>query len=75
MLVLFALLKDKIMKYYAKQLVNKHELLKTREGSYDTVADGYIKLDKFLNTAGLQARTVKVRVQRCLCVQKIYNFL
>ena len=54
------------MKYYAKQLVNKHELVKTHESTYDSLADGYIKLDKFLTTAGLQSRTVKVRVT-CLC--------
>lgn len=50
------------MKLFAKQLVNKHELLKTRENTYETVADGYIKLDQFLTTAGLEPRTVKVCV-------------
>ena len=58
----FALIKDKIMKLFAKQLVNKHELLRTREDTYDSVADRYIKLDQFLTTVGLESRTVKVRV-------------
>ena len=48
------------MKLFAKQLVHKHELLRTREDTYNSVADGYIKLDQFLNTAGLEPRTVKV---------------
>lgn len=59
----FALIKDKIMKLFAKQLVNKHELLRTRESTHDSVADGYIKVNQFLTTAGLEPRTVKV----CLC--------
>ena len=56
------------MKLFAKQLVNKHELLRTREETYDSVADSYIKVDQFLTTVGLESRTVKVRVCMYTCL-------
>lgn len=56
------------MKLFAKQLVNKHELLRTREETYDSVADSYIKVDQFLTTVGLESRTVKVRVYMYICL-------
>jgi len=56
------------MKYFAKQLVNKHELLRTRVDVGDNVADHYICLDHFLTTAGLEPRTIKVCiVYVCTC--------
>ena len=73
----FALIKDKIMKLFAKQLVNKHELLRTREETYDSVADSYIKVDQFLTTVGLESRTVKVRVYACThicCLSRASKF-
>jgi len=48
------------MKQYARQLVNKHELLRTKENAIDGVADRYIQLDQFLNTIGLQPKTIEV---------------
>ncbi|XP_065890827.1 kinase suppressor of Ras 2-like isoform X3 [Dysidea avara] len=54
------LIEDRIMKQYARQLVNKHELLRAKENANDSDADRYIQLDPFLNTIGLQPRTIEV---------------
>jgi len=48
------------MKQYARQLVNKHELIRTKGNANDSDADKYIQLDQFLNTIGLQPKTIEV---------------
>jgi len=50
------------MKQYARQLVNKHELLRSNENANGSDADKYIQLDRFFNTIGLQPRTIEVCV-------------